>query len=64
MIASLLWGTTFVASQVGLQYANPYTLVLARVLGGQENRWQARDKLFPKKEMSRNVRIIDKGHSQ
>jgi drug/metabolite transporter (DMT)-like permease len=29
-IASLLWGTTFVASQVGLQYANPYTLVFLR----------------------------------
>jgi len=28
--ASLLWGTTFVASQVGFQYANPFNLVFLR----------------------------------
>ena len=29
-IASLLWGTTFIASQVGFQYTNPYNLVFLR----------------------------------
>ena len=30
IIADLLWGTVFVASQVGLQYTNPYNLVFLR----------------------------------
>jgi drug/metabolite transporter (DMT)-like permease len=30
--ADLLWGTVFVASQVGLQYTNPYNLVFMRFL--------------------------------
>lgn len=29
-IASLLWGTTFIASQTGFQYTNPYNLVFLR----------------------------------
>lgn len=29
-IASLLWGTTFIASQIGFRYTNPYNLVFLR----------------------------------
>jgi drug/metabolite transporter (DMT)-like permease len=31
-LASVLWGTVFVASDIGLEYTNPYTLVFMRFL--------------------------------
>ena len=32
MVADLFWGTVFVASQIGLQYTNPYNLAFLRFL--------------------------------
>jgi drug/metabolite transporter (DMT)-like permease len=34
VLANLLWGTVFVASSVGLAYANPYLLVFLRFVAG------------------------------
>ncbi|HVP23226.1 MAG TPA: DMT family transporter [Conexivisphaerales archaeon] len=34
VLANVLWGTVFVASNVGLEYANPYLLVFLRFVAG------------------------------